>query len=120
MIQGTPFHIDMHSRATEDDDKTRYRQRLYALMDEDPDCGSSSLWPDEELFGTPALHYSNSGYIEDAATLLKHAEKDRKKRSRAVCIIEGISLDYACELGLGWALEPVFFVEHVKPLSRWR
>jgi len=101
--------MDSHSRS--------YEQRLSV-------AAASSLGPDWQDYW-PSLpeaayfiaHHSERHSMKNARDLVQVAAQDLRSEKQAMCVIENITYSAAIELGSAWDIDPIFFIEHLRPLG---
>lgn len=104
-------------QVTDDEAELLYEQELdkIAKTELDTDCLDEWFLPLEEAPRT--AHHSEVGKLFTAAETARRILIDRESGVQAVCVVEGISLQWAIELGHALKLDPMFFVEHVRALD---
>lgn len=60
------------------------------------------------------IHHSQDGAMFSTQELIEQAEFDRTSITKAVCMIENISAEWAVHLGAAWNIPMEFFIEYLK------
>lgn len=60
------------------------------------------------------IHHSQDGALFSAEDAVEQAELDRNGTTKAICMIENISAEWAVQLGEAWNIPVGFFIEYLK------